>query len=57
MDGARLKEFNRACQLNDTVLRQLVLKVDERLADALVSHARGEAPTDGEVAVAVDEAG
>jgi len=47
MDGGKLVDFNRACQLNDDVLRNLTLKVDPRLADALVAHARGEEiPTD-----------
>ncbi len=52
MDGTKLGEFNRACQLNDSILRQLVLKIDERLADALVSHAKGEVQmSDGRVPV------
>lgn len=37
-------EFNRACQLNENVLRNLTLKVEPRLVDTLVAHARGEAP-------------
>lgn len=36
--------FNRACQLNENVLRNLTLKVEPRLVDTLVAHARGEAP-------------
>ena len=44
MDSSRLKELNRASQLNNDVLRDLVLVVDERLADALVAHAKGETP-------------
>ena len=39
MDGDRLAAFNRACQLNDTVLRSLALKVDPRLVETLVGHA------------------
>lgn len=42
MDPTRLSEFNRACQLNPNVMRHLVLKHDDRLADTLVAHARGE---------------
>ena len=42
MESQRLGEFNRACQLNDTVLRSLALKVDPRLADTLVGHATGK---------------
>ncbi|MBC8352164.1 MAG: 30S ribosomal protein S6 [Planctomycetes bacterium] len=43
LESDRLAEFNRACQLNDNILRNLTLKVDPRLVDALVSHAKGEA--------------
>ena len=46
MDSERLAEFTRACKLNEAVLRQLCLKVDPRLIDALVAHARGEQVTD-----------
>ncbi len=42
LDGSKLVDFNRACQLNDDVLRSLTLKVDPRLAATLVAHARGE---------------
>ncbi|MEX0818816.1 MAG: 30S ribosomal protein S6 [Pirellulaceae bacterium] len=42
LESTRLVEFNRACQLNDSILRNLTLKVDPRLVDALVSHAKGE---------------
>lgn len=41
LDSTRLTEFNRACQLNDNIHRNLTLKVDPRLVDALVSHASG----------------
>ena len=44
MDSNRLKELTRASQLNNDVMRDLVLSVDERLADALVAHAKGETP-------------
>lgn len=42
MDPSRLKEFNRACQLKESILRHLVLKVDPRLIDVLVDHALGK---------------
>jgi small subunit ribosomal protein S6 len=42
MDSGKIAEFNRACQLNEDVLRNLTLKVDPRLVDALVAHAKGE---------------
>ena len=43
MDSGNLVSFNRECQLNEGVLRNLTLKVDPRLVEALVAHARGEA--------------
>lgn len=64
MDGPRLPEFNRACQLNENIMRSLVVKVDPRLVDTLVAHALGKvetAPRDGDegkqVAVAVGGGG
>lgn len=44
MDSNKLTEFNRACQLNDNLLRNLVIKVEPRLVEALVAHAQGKAP-------------
>lgn len=41
LDSEKLTEFNRACQLNENILRQLTLKVDDRLVGALVQHATG----------------
>lgn len=41
-ESTRLTELNRACQLNESILRQLVLKIDPRLVEAMVAHARGE---------------
>lgn len=43
LDSPRVAEFNRACHLNDAVLRNMVLKVDSRLVEVLVSHALGKA--------------
>lgn len=49
MDSPKVVEFNRACQLNDAILRHLVIRVDPRLVDVLVSHALGKsARPDGE---------
>ncbi|HRF02813.1 MAG TPA: 30S ribosomal protein S6 [Pirellulaceae bacterium] len=42
MEGPGLKDFARQCEIREEVLRQLVLKVDPRLVDTLVAHARGE---------------
>lgn len=59
LDGTRIGELTRACQLNDNILRHLTLKIDPRLVDTLVAHARGEQirPVDGsDAAGAGDEA-
>lgn len=42
MDTAKLVDFERACHLNDNILRKLVLKVEPRLVEPLVSHALGK---------------
>ena len=48
MANDKVSKFNRACQLNDDVLRNLTLKVDARLADTLVAHALGKSLDEGE---------
>ena len=56
MDSQQVTAFNRACQLNDDILRNLTLRVDPRLVDTLVAHARGERlPVADEAEVASDE--
>jgi small subunit ribosomal protein S6 len=60
LESTRLVEFNRACRLEDDILRHLALKVDPRLVDTLVAHARGEVvrrPTAAVVEVAADDEG
>ena len=42
VDSSKLAEFNRACRLEDDVLRSLTLRVDPRLVETLVAHAKGE---------------
>ncbi len=41
LESTKLVEMNRALQINETVLRNLTIKVEPRLVDALVSHAKG----------------
>jgi len=44
MPGANLTALERQCEITDDIIRKLVLKVDDRIADALVQHAlAGEA--------------
>ena len=42
LDSTKLTEFNRACRLEDDIIRSLTLRVDPRLVDTLVAHAKGE---------------
>lgn len=39
LDGKELAGVERACRLSETIFRVLMLKVDPRIVDALVSHA------------------
>jgi small subunit ribosomal protein S6 len=50
MDTLKLKDLNRACQLNESLLRFLVTRVDARLINALVAHAQEK------VVVPIDQA-
>ncbi|MGA0039554.1 MAG: 30S ribosomal protein S6 [Pirellulales bacterium] len=38
MEGAGIAPLERQCQLSDEILRQLILKLDHRIADAIVQH-------------------
>jgi len=42
LDSSKLVEFSRICQLNETIIRQLTLKVEPRLVEPMLAHARGE---------------
>lgn len=39
VEGAEVTGLERQCQLNDSILRVLFLKVDPRIVDTLVEHA------------------
>ena len=56
MESTDLVKFNRECQINDDVMRHMVLKIDPRLVDALVANARGEAvaPQEGDAEEATE---
>jgi len=48
LDGEKLTEVQRQCQLSESILRVLFLKVDPRIVDALVAHATvGQASSGG----------
>ncbi|MCL4193050.1 MAG: 30S ribosomal protein S6 [Thermoguttaceae bacterium] len=40
LESTRLSEINRKCQLSENIMRFLLLKVDPRIVDTLVEHAR-----------------
>jgi len=40
LDGDRLAKMQRQCRLSESILRVLFVKVDPRIADALVAHAQ-----------------
>ena len=42
MESTTIGKLNRACQLNDGILRHLVIKIDPRLVDTMVAVAKGE---------------
>jgi len=41
LDSLKLAEFNQQLRITETVVRSLTLKVEPRLVDALVEHAKG----------------
>ncbi len=56
LDSGKQADLNRQFQLNDSVMRNLVLKVDDRLVDALVQHATGTATSTPEEDAAAKDA-
>ena len=40
VDGRRIPGIERKCQLSDSVLRALFIKIDPRIVDPLVEHAK-----------------
>lgn len=45
-DSQQLTGMNRQCEISDDVMRHLFIKIDDRIVDALVSHAQGSPATD-----------
>ena len=41
LDSNKLTEYNRELRINEMVVRTLTLRVEPRLVDALVEHAKG----------------
>jgi small subunit ribosomal protein S6 len=44
LESTGMPKFNRACQLQDLILRHMAIKIDPRLVDTLLAVARGERP-------------
>lgn len=55
VDSEKMAKFNRACQLNDSILRHLAIKLDERLVGPMVAVAKGEVPAEAEEEAAEEE--
>ena len=43
-DSAEMTKFNRGCQLNDSILRHLSIRLDPRLVEPMVAVAQGKSP-------------
>lgn len=56
IDSSQLVKFNRACQLNDSILRHLAIKLDPRLVEPMIAVAKGETPAAEAPAEASSEA-
>lgn len=53
LDSSHVQEIERQCRLSESILRILILKVEPRIADVLVEHARtGTVQPRAEVAAA-----
>jgi len=55
LDSGRLSDVHRQYQLNESVLRALILKIEPRIVDALVTHAQTSVPPSVEAAKPVAE--
>ncbi len=48
LEGPQMPVFTRACKLEENIVRHMVIKLDPRLADVMVSYAiDGSMPADG----------
>ncbi|ADB17338.1 ribosomal protein S6 [Pirellula staleyi DSM 6068] len=41
LDGSKLNDFHSQIRINESIVRHMTLKVDPRLVDTLVEHAKG----------------
>jgi small subunit ribosomal protein S6 len=47
MDSLKQSDLTRSCRLNENILRNLIIRIDDRLVDTLVEHAKSSASTTG----------
>lgn len=57
IESTSIAAFNRDCEINEDIMRHMVLKLDPRLVDPLVAHARGEVVAEPEAEAASDDSG
>lgn len=63
VESTKLTELERACHLNEAILRQLTVRIDPKLIDLLVANAKGgkakpaPAPRPEPVAAGIEEGG
>lgn len=50
IDGPQVAPLTKQCEISDTILRQLFLKVHPKLTEAVLAHATGQAEEDLEEA-------
>lgn len=48
LDGPKVAELDRACHLNETVIRHLTTKIAPALVEPILAHARGQRLAEGE---------
>lgn len=56
VEGTEMAKFNRSCQLNDSILRHMAIKLDPRLVEPMVAVAKGETPEAAVEEAAAEEA-
>lgn len=44
IEGVKVKDLNRNCQLAENIIRHMAIRIDPRLTETLVAMARGEKP-------------
>ncbi|MCL4159545.1 UNVERIFIED_CONTAM: hypothetical protein GTU68_025597 [Idotea baltica] len=56
VDSEQMAKFNRGCQLNESILRHLAIRLDPRLVEPMVAVANGVAPAAEEEAETTEAA-